>query len=317
MVSRDQVIGLIRKLSGSSIGSNVVADSMLVQTTGPIVTGRSAGTLGNKGDLTMATLAGMLGMGLEASVNSDTGGGDLVLDGAAHSYGLGGSNPINRLSIANLRQGELVLLYFPAAGLPVLKHMQAAASGNLLPIYLQNAADYQTVANFAILLIHDGAIWREVCRNIPYVTGTTPVANGGTGSATAAGARSNLGLADGSFEFGFGDGVNAMTTAEAWQQWTVPYDCTINLSDIDADASGSVVLYIYKCTQANYNPGTHPVVGDSIVASAPPTLSSAYKATDSTLTGWTLSLTKGDKVRIGVTSCSTVKRVNYRIGVTR
>lgn len=75
----------------------------------------------------------------------------------------------------------------------------------------------------------------------------------------------------------------------------VPFNCTIVTATSLGDVSGSVALDWWKCTYANFDAGsTHPVVGDKITASAPPSISTATKSQDSTLTGWTTSLSKGD-----------------------
>lgn len=86
----------------------------------------------------------------------------------------------------------------------------------------------------------------------------------------------------------------------------VPFNCTITAARLLADQSGSLVIDVWKCSYADYNPGTHPVDGDSIVASAPPTLSSAYKSQDTSLTGWTTSLSKGDLLKINVDSVASI-----------
>lgn len=86
----------------------------------------------------------------------------------------------------------------------------------------------------------------------------------------------------------------------------VPFDCNIVSARLLADQAGGLVIDIWKCSYSDYNPGTHPVVGDSIVAAAPPTLTAAYKSEDSTLTGWTVTLTKGDLLKLSVTSVSTI-----------
>jgi len=64
--------------------------------------------------------------------------------------------------------------------------------------------------------------------------------------------------------------------------------------------SGSVVLDIQKDSYTN----DPPTGADSIVASAPPTISSANKGSSVTLTGWATNITAGDIVRIIVSSCS-------------
>ena len=89
----------------------------------------------------------------------------------------------------------------------------------------------------------------------------------------------------------------------------VPWAGTITqvqLLSIDpAVTSGSIVVDIWKDTYANYP----PTVADTITAAAKPTLSSAIKSVDSTLTGWTTSLAAGDVLGFNVDSVSTVTRV--------
>lgn len=89
----------------------------------------------------------------------------------------------------------------------------------------------------------------------------------------------------------------------------VPFACTITavtlLSTDAAVTSGSIVVDIWKDTYANYP----PVVGDTITASAKPTLSSATKSRDTTLTGWTTSIAAGDVLGFKVDSVATVTRL--------
>jgi hypothetical protein len=76
----------------------------------------------------------------------------------------------------------------------------------------------------------------------------------------------------------------------------VPFAAEITAVTLLADQSGSIAFDIWKDTYANFP----PVVGDSIVASAPPTISTATKAQDTTLTGWTTTLAAGDILRFYV-----------------
>jgi hypothetical protein len=59
-----------------------------------------------------------------------------------------------------------------------------------------------------------------------------------------------------------------------------------------------------------------PTVTNTITASAKPTLSSAAKSQDSTLTGWTTSISAGDVLAFHVDSASTVTRVNLVLTVS-
>jgi len=81
------------------------------------------------------------------------------------------------------------------------------------------------------------------------------------------------------------------------------------LSTDAAVTSGSIVIDIWKDTYANYP----PTVADSITASAKPTLSSATKSTDTTLTGWTTTLAAGDVLAFKVDSASTVTKVSITL----
>lgn len=93
----------------------------------------------------------------------------------------------------------------------------------------------------------------------------------------------------------------------------IDFACTINNATLLADQTGSIVLDLWKDTYANYP----PTVADTITASAKPTLSSATKAQDNTLTGWTTSVTAGDIIRVNVDSAATVTRVLLALKVTR
>lgn len=93
---------------------------------------------------------------------------------------------------------------------------------------------------------------------------------------------------------------------------SIPFACTIVESSLVADQTGSIVIGISKSSYSGF-PGSLA----SIVASAPPTLSSAQKSTDSTLTGWTTSVAANDVLRFSVTSASAVTSVTLSLKVKR
>lgn len=136
------------------------------------------------------------------------------------------------------------------------------------------------------------------------VTGTLPVANGGTGITND--------VKVGTIQFEIDGGGAAITTGIV-RTIQIPFACIINEVTLLADQSGSIVIDIWKDTYANYP----PTVADTITASAKPTLSSATKAQDSTLTGWTKTITAGDILRFNVDSASNVTRVTVALKVTR
>lgn len=107
------------------------------------------------------------------------------------------------------------------------------------------------------------------------------------------------------------DGQGTAITTGTYATYTVPYACTINSATITADQSGSIVIDVKKSTFAGY-PST-----SSIVASAPPTLSSQQKSQDTTLTGWTTAVSAGDVLQYVVNSASTVQKVTLSLKITR
>lgn len=90
----------------------------------------------------------------------------------------------------------------------------------------------------------------------------------------------------------------------------VPFACTISAVRMFADQTGSAVIEVAKTSYSSYQPGTHPVSGDKITSSTPPTISSTYKSQDTTLSGWTTSISAGDVVAFSVTSAATITRLN-------
>jgi len=101
------------------------------------------------------------------------------------------------------------------------------------------------------------------------------------------------------------DGGGSTITTGVKGDMQVDIALTIQSATLLADQSGSVVVNIWKDTYANYP----PTVADKITASAPPTISSATKSTDSTLTGWTTGISAGNTLRFNVDSVTTITRV--------
>jgi hypothetical protein len=114
-----------------------------------------------------------------------------------------------------------------------------------------------------------------------------------------------------SITFVLDGGGSAITTGEkGWVR--VPYACTITGWEITADVSGSIVIDVWKDTYANYPPD----VSDTIAGTEKPTLSSATKNQDLTLTTWTTAVSAGDYIKIKVDSVATVTKVSLSIIVT-
>jgi len=125
-------------------------------------------------------------------------------------------------------------------------------------------------------------------------------------------ARIAVNVKNGSLTFVIDGGGEAITTGEKGHL-EIPFACTIKQVTMEADQSGSIVVDIWKDTYANFP----PTDADSITASAPPTISSAQKSQDSTLAGWTKSISSGDILAFNVDSCSTIQRVTISLLVEK
>ena len=104
------------------------------------------------------------------------------------------------------------------------------------------------------------------------------------------------------------DGGGFVPATGSWGQIQIPYGCTITSVTLTADQSGSAVIDLLKSTYAGF-PGSLT----SIAASDKPTLSTAQKYTDSTLTGWTTALSAGDILQIYLDSVTTCTRLNLTV----
>jgi hypothetical protein len=121
-----------------------------------------------------------------------------------------------------------------------------------------------------------------------------------------------VGPREASIEFVIDGGGAAITTGIKGDV-EIPFACTITSASLLADQSGSIVIDLWRDSYANFP----PTVADTITASAKPTLSSAVKYQDSTLTGWTKNFAAGDILRLNVDSATTVQRVTLSLKVTR
>jgi hypothetical protein len=93
----------------------------------------------------------------------------------------------------------------------------------------------------------------------------------------------------------------------------IPFNATISEWSLLGDQTGSAVVDIWKSTYANYPPTS----GNSITASAKPTISASNKGQSSTLTGWTTTISAGDILRFNVDSISTIQRLSINLRITR
>jgi hypothetical protein len=109
------------------------------------------------------------------------------------------------------------------------------------------------------------------------------------------------------------DGGGATIATGVKGDLEIPFPCAIQGWTLVADQSGSIVVDVWKDGYANFP----PVVGDSITASAKPTISAATKGQSSTLTGWTTSIAAGDILRFNVDSVTTIQRATLSLKVKK
>jgi hypothetical protein len=107
------------------------------------------------------------------------------------------------------------------------------------------------------------------------------------------------------------DGGSAVITTGLKGYLEIPFACTIQAVTLLADQTGSIVIDIWKDTYVNYP----PVVGDTITAAAKPTITTAIKSQDTTLTGWTTAITAGDILAFNVNSAAVVTKVTLSLKI--
>ena len=107
-------------------------------------------------------------------------------------------------------------------------------------------------------------------------------------------------------------GGSAITTGQKGHLH-IPFNCVITQATLLADQTGSIVIDIWKDGYGFFP----PTDADSITASAPPTISSAQKSQDSTLTGWTTYIYANDVLAFNVDSCTAITRVTLSLKVEK
>jgi hypothetical protein len=84
----------------------------------------------------------------------------------------------------------------------------------------------------------------------------------------------------------------------------VPFSCTITGWTLIGDASGSIVIDVWKAPFADFP----PLVADSIAGTEKPTLAAAQTNQDLNLTTWDVDVDAGDVLAFNVDSCSGIEQ---------
>lgn len=142
--------------------------------------------------------------------------------------------------------------------------------------------------------------------------GTPTVQVNGTLSLSNALANTNLGTVTKKvITCTIGNGTSVPTVgAQAFVY--VPYAGTITRATLMSPISGSAVIDVWKAAYASFP----PTVANTITASALPTLSSATKYQDSTLTGWTTAVSAGDVIMFNLNSVATCTMLVLELEIT-
>lgn len=80
---------------------------------------------------------------------------------------------------------------------------------------------------------------------------------------------------------------------------------------LGVNGPGSAVIDVWKGTL-----GAPPTSANSITAAAKPTITAAQNSLDTTLTGWTVAVLKGDLLRFHLVSCSTFTNISIELEIT-
>lgn len=94
--------------------------------------------------------------------------------------------------------------------------------------------------------------------------------------------------------------------------FTIPYGGTIKSWYLTSEqASGSIVIDIWKAN------ASIPTIANTITASAKPTLTTQQLANNSTLTGWTTSVSVGDVIAYNVDSVTAIRRITLALNIEK
>ncbi len=107
------------------------------------------------------------------------------------------------------------------------------------------------------------------------------------------------------------DGVTAIVQVGQIGYVTMPYGGTITGWSITANVVGSIQFDIWKAS------GAIPVLANSIVAAAFPTLTASNFITSTSMAGWTLTFNAGDVFGFYVNSATTIKNATLTLRCTK
>jgi hypothetical protein len=108
------------------------------------------------------------------------------------------------------------------------------------------------------------------------------------------------------------DGGGSVITSGAKRNIRIPYNCRITSYELVADTFGDITINIYKSTYATYPPTSNSITGGN-----PPTLNNQLQNKDTTLTGWTPTLTAGDYLGFNASGIEFLTEVDLVLTVVK
>lgn len=108
-----------------------------------------------------------------------------------------------------------------------------------------------------------------------------------------------------------GDPIGPVLSTGVKAYVEVPFECEVVGWTLLADASGDIVIDVWKDSYANFPPTN----ADSIAGTELPTLSTQQKNQDLALTTWSVTIEAGSILAFNIDSCSGIKQVTLSLRV--
>ena len=144
-----------------------------------------------------------------------------------------------------------------------------------------------------------------------YLTGYDPASGSFSSGSVAGGSITSGSGGEGTVVFGWNNGTSVIVPSD--QEVSLPFTGTITGWTILADKDASASIDLWKTNYAGYPPTiANTICGGNLIS-----LTSANKNADSTLTGWTKTITAGDTMKANLDSVSFASRITLVIKYTK